>query len=255
MGPIPEQHASNKNASAAADVREPTDSTDDLRLRGQWLRRLFFLLLTIPILAVVSYLASVSGLIGSLGLTDLEFRPRGSFLGNISDIAFDASNASILFGIENAELICGVDQAIFEDSSGRVIGSASFAFVTGKTSIPAHGKISYQCDAFRSIQIGPGGGVSMRSIVSTAPTGFSGPLKVRKICLWFGANYKAFGVEKHFRSKIFQWPASQNNPSWVEASIASDQKPTGTGGIECGDAVRLPYNLFNGPGAPILVHQ
>lgn len=255
MGPIPEQHASNKTASAAADVREPTESTDDRRLRGQWLRRLFLLLLAIPILAVVSYLASVSGLIGPLWPTDLELRPRGSFSGNVSEIAFDASNASILFGIENAELICGVDQAIFEDSSGRVIGSASFAFVTGKTSISARGRISYQCDAFRSIQIGPGGAVSMRSIVSASPAGFIGPLKVRKICLWFGVSYKAFGVEKHFRSKIFQWPASQDNPSWVEASIASDPEPTDTSGIECGDAVRLPYNLFNGPGAPILVRQ
>ena len=71
---------------------------------------------------------------------------------------------------KNAELICGVDQAIFEDSSGRVIGSAGFAFVTGKASIPARRRIGRQCEAFRSIQIWPGGAVSMRSIVSASPT-------------------------------------------------------------------------------------
>jgi hypothetical protein len=237
-------------------VLTPKDDHEPIKTSsGSWFRRSSFSILAIAILATVSYLASGSGLISPLWPTDPEIRPSGSFSGNVSDIVFEVSNASALFGIEDAELICGVDQAIFEDSSGRVIGSAGFAFVTEKTFIPPRGRIGHKCDAFRSIQIGPGGAVSMRSIVSAAPAGFSGPLKVRKICLWFGLNYRAFGAERHFRSEIFQWPASHDNPSWIEVSIVADARATGIGVIECSNRVRVPYNLFNGPGAAILVRQ
>jgi len=219
--------------------------------------RLFLFILAIPALTALYYVASIVGLVGPLWPTDPEIHPRASFSGNVSDIAFDAINASALFDIKNAELICGVDQAIFEDAIGRLIGSAGFAFLSGKTSVPARGRISQQCDVFGSMQIGPGGAVSMRSSLSTAPTGFSGPLKVRKICLWIGVNYTVFGVERRFRSKMFQWPASQDDHSWVEAPIVSEQtrKSMKIGDIACGDAVRLPYNLFSGPVAPILVFQ
>ena len=224
---------------------------------ASWFRKLVLSILAILIFAALSYVASVAGLIGPLWPTDPEVHPRALVSRKVSDIAFDAINASALFAIENAELICGVDQAIFEDGSGLVIGSAGFAFVTGKTSIPARSKISHQCDVFGSMQIGPGGSVTMRSILATAPTGFSGPLKVKKICLWIGTNYKVFGVEKHFRSKIFQWPASQDDPSWVEAPIVGEptRKSKKIADIECGNAVRLPYNLFNVPGAPTLVYR
>ena len=220
-------------------------------------RRLFFFILAIPLLAALYYVASIIGLVAPVWPTDPEIHPRASFSGNVSDIAFDAINASALFDIESAELVCGVDQAIFADASGRLIGSAGFAFVAGKTSIPARGKVTQQCDVFGSMHIGPGGSVTMRSILSTAPTGFTGPLQVRKICLWIGVNYKIFGTEKHFRSKIFQWPASQDDHSWIEARNVSEQtrKSMKIGDIACGDAVRLPYNLFNGPGAPIPVFQ
>jgi len=226
-------------------------------LRGSLARRVAVtcLLAVAPVGALIGYAASIAGLIGPFWPTDPEFHPRASFSGQLTDIAFEGFNPSTLFNIENATLICGVDQMWLEDADGRLFGASDAAFVTGKSSIPARGHIEYQCDASGLLQIRPDGGVTMRGALNSPPSNFRGPLKIKKMCLWVGVDYRLLGFDRKFRSTIFQWPASDTDHSWLNGMVARDaiRNLAGVNAVECSNYIRFPYILFNGPGPPNLI--
>jgi hypothetical protein len=52
-----------------------------------------------------------------------------------------------------------------------------------------------------------------------------------------------------FQSVVFQWPATPENPQWIEGAIVGDQSPEQ---VRCSGTVQYPLILVTGPGGAIL---
>jgi hypothetical protein len=208
--------------------------------------------------SVLSLLAVVDQLWGRPWPTDPEIHPQNS-VGESFVLPFTIRNKS-LFAMKDVAMTCGVDLVAFGDSKGQWGGADSIAFYTGIVSIPGNSMINYPCDASGLIQVRPDGTFALRDTLSTGKnTSFQPPLKILKMCIWIGGDYKFCPKSESFTSILFKWPASQNNKQWIEGPTAVDQDrpkhmPTNNfDNLECRDAVSGPYVYIKGFGQPRLL--
>jgi len=192
--------------------------------------------------------------------TDPEIHPQNPVGGSSLVLPFTIRNKS-LWPMNNVAMTCGVDLVAFAGSNGQWGGADSIAFYTGTVSIPANSMINYPCDASSLVQLRQDGTFSLRDTLSTRGknTPFQSPLKILKMCIWIGGDYKIGPKSDSFTSILFKWPASQTDKQWIEGPTAVDQDrpkhmPTNNfDDLECRDAVSGPYVYIKGFGQPLLL--
>lgn len=188
--------------------------------------RLIVGLLVAVMIAVISVLANLVGLIGPFWPTrpEVQFRDTvdaGSFV-----LPFKMTNRSTLFNIENMHIACGVDLFYFIDVNGITGVLRDAKFDLGPMSIDRGSFINYPCTASSYLQLMPDYsfliGLPAGERMTSAPSNFRGPLRIVKMCLWISGTYKTFGYPISFSSKMFQWPATPGGHQWIEGTISPD---------------------------------
>jgi hypothetical protein len=147
--------------------------------------------------------------------------------------------------------------ALFADIQGHWAGLDGVAFYTGTVSVPGNATINYPCDASSLLQVRSDGTFSLRDTLSTkVPTPLTPPVKIMKMCIWIGGDYKFGPLPEAFTSKLFKWPATHTSRQWIEGPTVRDQdRPTrmlsnNFDDLECRNAVDGPYVYIKGIGQP-----
>jgi hypothetical protein len=138
-------------------------------------------------------------------------------------LGFTIANNSAFFPINDVSMTCGVDIAMFSDSAGQVIVVADAAFYTGKISIMSESVYNYPCDASGLVQVRQDGSITLRDTLSTKPTIIRPPIRILKMCIWIGMDYRIGISSWSYTSHIFKWPALQTIHQWIEGPTAIDQ--------------------------------
>lgn len=207
---------------------------------------------------ILGFLAVIDQFWGRPWATDPEIHPHDSVVDSSLVLPFTIRNRS-LFPMNNVAITCGVDLVAFGDADGHWGGAAGIAFYTGTISIPGNSLINYPCDASSLVQVRPDGTFGLRDTLSSKGTPFQSPLKILKMCIWIGGDYRIGPKSESFTSIIFKWPATQTNRQWIEGPTAVDQDrpkrmPSNNfDDLECSAAVLGPYGYIKGYGLPLFV--
>jgi hypothetical protein len=238
--------------------QEQTPSSGLLYL---WRRRRYLAKLVGGVLSSTILLAGAvyqfSG--GTIWPTEPVVRPHEAVNESSLVLGFTIVNRSEFFPMNNVSMTCGIDMVFFSDINGKNFGADSAAFYTGAISIPANSPYNYPCDASGLMQVRPDGSLTFRDTLSTAPTPIRGPIRILKMCVWVGMDYRIGITRWSFTSHIFKWPALQGVHQWVEGPTAVDQDrpkkmPTNDpDDLQCRDSVEGPYIYIKGFGAPLLL--
>ena|SRR5271156_1755237 len=210
------------------------------------------------IVAILGLIASVYQLTGGPPWpADPEIYPHDTADGSSLILPFILRNRSTLFDMKNVSMTCGIDLVAFSDANGHWGGIDSAAFFTGVISIPANSRpVNFPCDASSLLQVRPDGSLTIRDALSTRPSVFQAPIKIVKMCVWIGGDYKIGPMNWSFTSNVFKWPASQTNHQWIAGPTATDQDrpktlPTNNfDDLECRPSVTGPYLYIKGFGPP-----
>jgi hypothetical protein len=102
---------------------------------------------------------------------------------------FTIKNPGMLFAISKARLTCGIQEVIATTGSGW-FGFVDIAYKFGNTDVPNNPPLPYGCDPLRLIRINPDGSLGMRQQLATGPSDLHGPIKIQKVCIWIGVDWK-----------------------------------------------------------------
>jgi hypothetical protein len=232
------------------------------RLRPHLEIRIWVIVVTLGVFFfwILSQTANVFQIAGPPWPTDPEVHPQNVVTGASLTLPFTIKNRSAFFDMNDVALTCGIDLVALEDADGHKLGADSIAFFTGLFSIPANAApINYPCDASGLVQVTPNGGITFRGALSSPAGPFRAPLKILKMCIWIGGDYKIGPTNWSFTTNIFKWPAAQGVTQWIEGPTAVDQtgrQPIPNSDIdklECRPSVSGPYVYIKGPGRPLFL--
>jgi hypothetical protein len=204
------------------------------------------------VIPTLGLLGSIDYFVGRPWPVDPEIHPQNPIRESSSILPFTVRNRSF-FPMKNVSFVCGVDFLLFEDADGKRGGMDSTAFFTGVFSVPRDPPLNYPCSALGAVQIRADGSLSVRDTLATPP-GFRAPLKILKMCVWIGGDYRMMLKVWSFTSNIFTWPASQTNLQFLEGPEAVDQDrpkrlPTNDpDDLHCRPNVEGPYAFIKGNG-------
>jgi hypothetical protein len=258
----------------AIAVRDPTQkptqqqsTTQRPTLQPRWRTRIYqywwkptkwIMIFVVGVVGLLASIYQVGG--GPPWPADPEIHPRDTADGSSLILPFSVRNRSTLFDTNDVSMTCGIDLVAFSDANGHWAGADSAAFFTGVISIPANSSpVNYPCDASSLVQVHPDGSLAFRDTLSTGPSVLQAPIKILKMCVWVGGDYKIGPKTWSFTSNIFKWPASQTSHQWIEGPTATNQDrpkalPTNNfDDLECRPIVTGPYIYIKGFGPPQLL--
>jgi len=251
-------------SSKQAPAKKPQRSTNHPAtpilptVRRRWFRYIAGIF-GLPI-TVIGLIASIYQILGGPPWpTDPDVRPHDVSDNSSFVLPFTIRNRSTLFDMNHVAMTCGIDMVAISDSQNKLAGAAGVAFFTGYLSFPAGSSVpvNYRCDASDLFQVKADGSISIRDTLSSRPAALVPPVKIVKMCVWIGGDYRIGTVRRSFTSAIFKWPASQTARQWIEGPMGVDEDrpkklPTNNpDDLECSPSVKGPYAYVKGFGPPM----
>jgi hypothetical protein len=141
-------------------------------------------------------------------------------------LPFKITNRSVLFPQNNIPVSCGIDLVYFTDAVHHLGFVKGVMLDPPPISIGRASVNNYPCSASEYIRVNDNGlleiGFENNVSIERREPILQRPLTILKMCMWISGFYNVLGFERHFSSKIFQWPAAPGQNQWIEGPITPD---------------------------------